>query len=126
MRRTPLTASPHSAEMLSGKKYTGNEVDIWSMGVVLFLLVTGRLPFDDSNMSRLFHAVYSGHLKLPEGLSPGTESGSRWAGKGGRTKDPVGRGVLTGTKKKRPRMQGHHPGHASASTARPAQSRANT
>jgi len=39
---TPAYAAP---EMLLGVQYMGPEVDIWSMGVVLFSLVTGKLPF---------------------------------------------------------------------------------
>lgn len=63
------SAAYAAPEMLSGKKYVGQEVDIWSMGVILFLLVTGQLPFDDRNMSKLFYAVHSGMLKIPEQVS---------------------------------------------------------
>jgi len=39
---TPAYASP---EMLLGTQYTGPEVDVWSMGILLYSLVTGKLPF---------------------------------------------------------------------------------
>ncbi|PRP75216.1 hypothetical protein PROFUN_15926 [Planoprotostelium fungivorum] len=41
---TPAYAAP---EMIIGKKYNGPEVDIWSMGVVLYSMITGVFPFDN-------------------------------------------------------------------------------
>ena len=42
---SPNYASP---EILSGEKYCGPEVDVWSMGVVLYTIIAGNLPFDES------------------------------------------------------------------------------
>lgn len=42
-----------SPEILRGIPYQPQFADIWSMGVVLFAMVFGRLPFDDSNYKEL-------------------------------------------------------------------------
>jgi len=62
--------SPHyaSPEVVMGKKYDGRSADIWSMGVVLYALLTGRLPFDDDNMQQLLAKVKTGVFAMPEWL----------------------------------------------------------
>lgn len=46
-----------SPEILRGIPYAPHLSDIWSMGVVLFAMVYGRLPFDDSSVSELLRQV---------------------------------------------------------------------
>ena len=50
--------SPHYAapEIVSGLKYHGAASDVWSCGVILFALLTGRLPFDDENIRNLLQS----------------------------------------------------------------------
>lgn len=39
--------------MITGRKYNGMEADVWSLGVILYALLVGKLPFDDPNMRKV-------------------------------------------------------------------------
>ncbi|KAL5521147.1 hypothetical protein ACEPAG_9069 [Sanghuangporus baumii] len=56
-------------EMLLGKKYLGPEVDIWSMGIILYCLLTGTLPFDDDDESVMREKIIIGEFENPDWLS---------------------------------------------------------
>jgi serine/threonine protein kinase len=64
--------SPHyaSPEIVNGEKYQGNATDIWSCGVILFALLTGRLPFDDKNVRNLLAKVKTGKYDMPNWIDP--------------------------------------------------------
>ncbi|KAI7903455.1 kinase-like domain-containing protein [Cokeromyces recurvatus] len=56
-------------ELLQAKNYNGPEVDVWSFGVVLYVLVCGRVPFDDTNLPALHKKIKEGNVEYPEHLS---------------------------------------------------------
>ena len=56
-------------EMLDGRPYVGEQVDIWSMGVILYALVCGQLPFDDDNDAVLHDRILHASPHLPSQLS---------------------------------------------------------
>lgn len=66
---SPNYAAP---EVISGKYYAGPEVDIWSCGVILYVMLCGRLPFDDEYIPNLFKKINGGIFTLPSFLSHDT------------------------------------------------------
>ncbi|WRT63438.1 uncharacterized protein IL334_000343 [Kwoniella shivajii] len=56
-------------ELLNAKAYTGPEVDIWSFGIVLYVLVCGKVPFDDQSMPALHAKIKRGACEYPAWLS---------------------------------------------------------
>jgi len=66
--------SPHyaSPEIIAGKKYDGSLSDIWSCGVILYSLVTGRLPFEDQNLPALLSKIKKGkYFPVPQYVPEG-------------------------------------------------------
>jgi carbon catabolite-derepressing protein kinase len=65
---SPNYAAP---EVISGKLYAGPEVDVWSCGVILYVLLVGRLPFDDDYIPALFKKIAAGNFHMPSYISTG-------------------------------------------------------
>ncbi|PRD26032.1 UNVERIFIED_CONTAM: melk [Trichonephila clavipes] len=63
---SPAYAAP---ELITGDNYNGNKVDIWSMGVLLYALLCGFLPFDDENITKLYKKIQKGRYFCPSWLS---------------------------------------------------------
>lgn len=64
--------SPHyaSPEIVRGHSYSGAGSDIWSCGVILYALLTSRLPFDDPNVNKVLRKVKDGKFVVPEWVPP--------------------------------------------------------
>ncbi|SPO06699.1 probable serine/threonine protein kinase (SNF1) [Cephalotrichum gorgonifer] len=65
---SPNYAAP---EVIGGKLYAGPEVDVWSCGVILYVLLAGRLPFDDDHIPSLFAKIARGTYTIPQWMPPG-------------------------------------------------------
>lgn len=65
---SPNYAAP---EVVGGKLYAGPEVDVWSCGVILYVLLCARLPFDDEYIPTLFKKIQSGTYHMPNYISSG-------------------------------------------------------
>ncbi|CAK7274575.1 serine/threonine-protein kinase gin4 [Sporothrix epigloea] len=64
--------SPHYAapELLKARPYRGDKADIWSMGVILFVMLAGRLPFDEDDMGLMLAKAKKGIYAMPSSFSP--------------------------------------------------------
>ena len=63
---SPCYASP---EMISGKKYDGFLIDIWALGITLFAMMCGYLPFEDEYNDELYKKILQCNLNFPKHLS---------------------------------------------------------
>ncbi|KAL8507087.1 hypothetical protein ACS0TY_017831 [Phlomoides rotata] len=64
---TPAYVAP---EVLSRKGYEAAKVDIWSCGVILFVLMAGYLPFHDQNIMNMYKKIHKGEFRCPRWFSP--------------------------------------------------------
>lgn len=66
---SPIYAAP---EMLEGKSYDGTKIDIWSLGITLYTMLCGELPFsveDENDIKSLIDNITKGNYKEPEYIS---------------------------------------------------------
>ncbi|KAK7340032.1 hypothetical protein VNO77_20724 [Canavalia gladiata] len=64
---TPAYVSP---EVINRKGYDGIKADIWSCGVILYVLLTGHLPFHDTNLMEMYRKIGRGECKFPKWFAP--------------------------------------------------------
>ncbi|WCJ27815.1 CBL-interacting protein kinase 22 [Euphorbia peplus] len=67
---TPAYVAP---EILGKKGYDGAKVDVWSCGVILYILLAGYLPFNDTNLMAMYRKIFKGQFKFPKWTSPDTQ-----------------------------------------------------
>ncbi|KAL2338882.1 hypothetical protein Fmac_013328 [Flemingia macrophylla] len=61
-------------EVLANKGYNGAASDAWSCGVILYVILTGYLPFDDRNLVVLYQKIFKGDVQIPNWLSQGAQN----------------------------------------------------
>ncbi|KAK4771354.1 hypothetical protein SAY87_031886 [Trapa incisa] len=63
---TPAYVAP---EVLRKKGYDGAKVDIWSSGVILYVLLAGYLPFQEENLMKMYRKVFKAEFEFPDCIS---------------------------------------------------------
>lgn len=63
---SPCYAAP---EMIAGRQYQGLKADLWSLGVILYAMVCGYLPFEDKNTNNLYWKIMNGEYSIPSFIS---------------------------------------------------------
>ncbi|KAE9602532.1 hypothetical protein Lal_00049589 [Lupinus albus] len=61
-------------EILANKGYDGATSDAWACGVILYVILTGYLPFDDRNLAVLYQKICKGDVQIPKWLSCGAQN----------------------------------------------------
>ncbi|GJX08275.1 CBL-interacting serine/threonine-protein kinase 1-like protein [Tanacetum coccineum] len=61
-------------DILSNRGYDGAALDTWSCDVILYVILTGYLPFDDRNLGVLYEKIFKGDVQMPKWMSPGPKS----------------------------------------------------
>ncbi|KAL8258842.1 hypothetical protein R6Q59_026795 [Mikania micrantha] len=64
---TPSYVAP---EILTKRGYDGAKADIWSCGIILFVMNAAYLPFNDSNLMMMYKKIYKGEYRCPRWMSP--------------------------------------------------------
>eukprot|EP00051_Salpingoeca_urceolata_P027147 m.480195 g.480195 ORF g.480195 m.480195 type:complete len:624 (+) comp21736_c0_seq1:434-2305(+) len=67
------SAAYAAPELIRGEPYLGEPADVWSLGILLYALLCGFLPFDDENTQRLYRLIQRGQYEVPPWLSVGSQ-----------------------------------------------------
>ena len=62
---SPIYSSP---EIITNKDYDGTKSDIWSLGIVFYIMVTGRLPWSFTSNKQLYQQIENAQIPYPQGM----------------------------------------------------------
>ena len=74
LRTTCGTSNYIAPEVLADAGYDGFLADIWSCGILLFVMLAGYLPFDDKTTARLFKKIMEEEVSYPKSFSAGARA----------------------------------------------------
>lgn len=66
-RGCPAYVSPEILKV--NATYSGKSADMWSLGVILYTMLVGRYPFNDSEHATLFAKISRGHFTIPDSIA---------------------------------------------------------
>lgn len=71
---TPAFTAPESlSQQTNSTPYSGKAADIWSLGVTLYCLVVGKVPFQGENVPAVYDKIKTEHIKVPDNIGLSTE-----------------------------------------------------
>ncbi len=68
MQTTCGTEDYISPEMLDGDIYT-NRVDMWALGIIMYAMLCGQMPFVDENRAKMYHKIKNGSYETSSEVS---------------------------------------------------------
>jgi serine/threonine protein kinase len=64
---SPCYVSP---ECISGSAYNGVTTDVWSLGVIVYAMICGRIPWTATTQGKLYEQIQNAHFQIPRTVSP--------------------------------------------------------
>lgn len=61
-------------EMIQGIQYAGPKVDVWGMGIILYSLITGQLPFTGEDVNELYQNITKARFRCPHYVDAGVDA----------------------------------------------------
>lgn len=69
LSRTYCGSSAYAApEVVSGKPYDPKCADVWSLGIILFIMLNATMPFEDKNLKKLIEDQKSRNFHFRKGI----------------------------------------------------------
>ena len=63
----------NNIEVLSSRKYDGKKVDIWSLGIILYVMLVGQVPFKSRHVKILYESIVNKEYNIPDYVPNGNK-----------------------------------------------------